>query len=512
MRLRLAELIAALSLATDLGLGMPQEHVLCQCRIALGLADRIGVDDAERAAVYYTAMLAWVGCTADSYELAAQFGDEIEFRAAAHEVDLAGLPMMGFLLGRVGTGRPPLRRARMAAKVVTTQGRVAAEAMTAHCQVASQIARRLGLGPEVQEPLVHVFARWDGRGIPAGTGGEELPLAIRLVQIAAIAEVHHRSGGVDGAVAVARERAGSQFDPRLVEAFADCAAELLDGLAEESSWDAVIAAEPSLAKPLVGEQLDTALETLADFGDLKSPWFTGRSRGVARLAASAAQNSGVPEEAVTELRRAALVQDLGRTGVPNTIWDKPGPLTDAEWERVRLHPYYAERMLARPEALARLGAIAACHHERLDGSGYHRSLPGSALSPSARILAAADAYHAMTEARPHRDALEPEEAAATLRGEVRAGRIDADAAEDVLTAAGHRRAGARERARPAGLTARELEVLLLVARGASSRDVAQELTITEKTARNHIEHIYAKLDVSTRAEASLYAMRHGLVD
>ena len=202
MRLRLAELIAALSLATDLGLGMPQEHVLCQCRIALGLADRVGVDDAERAAVYYTAMLAWVGCTADSHELAAQFGDEIEFRAAAHEVDLAGLPMMSFLLGRVGAGRPPLRRARMAAKVATTRGRVAAEAMTAHCQVASQIARRLGLGPEVQEPLVHVFARWDGKGIPRGTGGGEVPLAIRLVQIAAIAEVHHRSDGVDAAAAV----------------------------------------------------------------------------------------------------------------------------------------------------------------------------------------------------------------------------------------------------------------------------------------------------------------------
>ena len=512
MRLRLAELIAALSLATDLGLGMPQEHVLRQCRIALALADRVDVDDAERAAVYYTAMLAWVGCTADSYELAAHFGDEIEFRAAAHEVDLAGEPLMGFLLGRVGTGRPPLERERMAADLTTTRGRVAAEAMTAHCMVASQIARSLGLGSEVQDPLVHVFARWDGRGIPHGTGGEELPLAIRLVQIAAIAEVHHRRGGVDSAVTVVRERAGSQFDPRLAEAFADCADQLLDGLAEASSWDTVIAAEPGLVKPLFGDQLDTALETLADFGDLKSPWFTGHSRGVARLAAAAARAAGLPDEAVTELRRAALVHDLGRTGVPNTIWDKPGPLTDAEWERVRLHPYYVERMLARPEALARLGAIAACHHERLDGSGYHRSMPGSALSPSARILGAADAYHAMTEARPHREALEPERAAATLRDQVRAGRLDADAAEDVLTAAGHGRAGARERARPAGLTARELEVLLLVARGASSRDVAQELTITEKTARNHVEHIYAKLDVSTRAEASLYAMRHGLVD
>ena len=490
MRLRLAELIAALSLATDLGLGMPQEHVLRQCRIALALADRVDIDDGERAAVYYTAMLAWVGCTADSYELAAQFGDEIEFRAAAHEVDLAGEPMMSFLLGRVGTGRPPRERERMAAELVTTRGRVAAEAMTAHCQVASQIARRLGLGPEVQQPLVHVFARWDGEGIPSGTGGEELPLAIRLVHIAAIAEVHHRNGGVEGAVAVVRERAGGQFDPRLAEAFSDCATEVLDGLAEESSWDAVIAAEPGLAKPLVGDQLDTAFETLADFGDLKSPWFTGHSRGVARLAAAAARAGGLSGEAVTELRRAALVHDLGRTGVPNTIWDKPGPLTDAEWERVRLHPYYAERMLARPEALARLGAIAACHHERLDGSGYHRSLPGSALSPSARILAAADAYHAMTEARPHRDALEPEQAAATLRGEVRAGRIDADAAEDVLTAAGHRRTSARERARPAGLTARELEVLLLVARGARPRCRAGADDLREDRAQPHRAHLH----------------------
>ena len=280
----------------------------------------------------------------------------------------------------------------------------------------------------------------------------------------------------------------------MVEAFTDCARELLDGLAEESSWDAVIAAEPGLAKALAGDRLDAALEAVADFGDLKSPWFTGHSRGVARLAAAAAQEAGLPADAVTELRRAALVHDLGRTGVPNTIWDKPGPLTDAERERVRLHPYYTERMLARPEALARLGAIAAGHHERLDGSGYHRSLPGSALSPSARILAAADVYHAMTEARPHREALAADAAAAELRGEVRAGRIDADAAEDVL---GRRRSPARralrERARPAGLTARELEVLLLVARGASSRDVARQLVIAEKTARNHIEHIYTKL-------------------
>jgi HD-GYP domain-containing protein (c-di-GMP phosphodiesterase class II)/DNA-binding CsgD family transcriptional regulator len=512
MRVRLAELVAAWSLATDLGLGLPQEHVLRQCRIALGLAERVGLDEAQRAAVYYVAMLAWVGCTADSHELARQFGDDLALRADAHRVDLAGLPMVGFLLRRVGTGRPALQRAGMAAALVATGGRDAVEAMTAHCQVAAAIAQRLGLGPGVHEPLLHVFARWDGAGIPRGTGGEDLPLAIRLVHVAAFAEVHHRAGGLDAAIAVARERAGGQFDPQLVAAFTECARELLDGLADASSWDAVIAAEPGLAKALAGDELDAALEAVADFGDLKSPWFTGHSRGVARLVAAAAQQAGLPADAVTELRRAALVHDLGRTGVPNTIWDKPGPLTDAERERVRLHPYYTERVLARPDALARLGSIAAGHHERLDGSGYHRSLPGSALSPAARMLAAADVYHAMTEPRPHRGALAGNEAAATLRAEVRAGRIDADAAHHVLTAAGHPRPTARQRARPAGLTARELEVLVLVARGASGGDVARKLVIAEKTARNHIEHIYLKLGITTRAEASLYAMRLGLVD
>ena len=161
----------------------------------------------------------------------------------------------------------------------------------------------------------------------------------------------------------------------------------------------MIAAEPGLARALAGDELDAALEEVADFADLKSPWFTGHSRGVARLAAAAAREAGLGADGLAELRRAALVHDLGRTGVPNTIWDKPGPPSDAERERVRLHPYYPERMLARPEGHARLGVIAACHHEPLDGSGYHRALPGSALSPAARMLAAADAYHAITEAR-----------------------------------------------------------------------------------------------------------------
>jgi HD-GYP domain-containing protein (c-di-GMP phosphodiesterase class II) len=209
------------------------------------------------------------------------------------------------------------------------------------------------------------------------------------------------------------------------------------------------------------------------------------------------------------LRRAGLVHDLGRLGVSNAIWDKRGPLGAGEWERVRMHPYLTERMLHSSEALAPLGAIAVQHRERLDGSGYPRGLSGAAISRLARILGAADAYQAMREPRPYRPERSADEAAAELRGDVKAGRLDADAAEAVLGAAGHR--VSRRREGPAGLTAREVEVLKLLARGLSNKEIAERLVISPKTAANHIEHIYAKIDASTRATASLFAMQHGLL-
>jgi DNA-binding CsgD family transcriptional regulator len=203
------------------------------------------------------------------------------------------------------------------------------------------------------------------------------------------------------------------------------------------------------------------------------------------------------------------VHDLGRLGVSNAIWDKKGPLGVGEWERVRLHPHLTERMLHQSVALAPLGAIAAQHRERLDGSGYPRGLSGATISQSARILGAADAYQAMREPRPHRAALSPEDAAAELRSEVKSGRLDAAACEAVLGAAGHR--VLRRRGGPAGLTAREVDVLRLAARGLSNKEIALRLVISPKTVANHIEHIYAKIDASTRAAASLFAMQHGLL-
>jgi HD-GYP domain-containing protein (c-di-GMP phosphodiesterase class II) len=284
---------------------------------------------------------------------------------------------------------------------------------------------------------------------------------------------------------------------------------LLSGLDQVGTWDAVIDAEPALAIVLSGERFDAALTAIADFVDLKSPYTLGHARAVSALTEAAAERMGLPEDEVRTLRRAGLAHDLGRLGVSNAIWDKPGPLGAGEWERVRMHPYLTDRMLRQSEALAPLGAIAVAHRERLNGSGYPRGLAGPAISRHARILGAADAYQAMREPRPYRPPLPPEAAASELRAGVTAGKLDAEAAEAVLGAAGHR--VPRRRDGPAGLTPREVEVLQLVARGLSNKAIAQRLVISPKTAANHVEHIYSKIGASTRAAASLFAMRHGLL-
>jgi HD-GYP domain-containing protein (c-di-GMP phosphodiesterase class II) len=308
---------------------------------------------------------------------------------------------------------------------------------------------------------------------------------------------------------VATERSGGQFDPGLVEVFRDHADELLANVEGASSWDSVIGAEPGLARTIPDDELDAVLEATADLVDMKSPFTAGHSRGVGNLAAEAARVSALSTEDAVALRRAGYVHGLGRLGISNTIWDKPGPLTVAELERVRLHPYLTDRVLAGLPSLRRVRMLATRNRERLDGSGYPAGLSASELSAPDRLLAAADSYHAMTEPRAHRDALTPDAAAAGLRAEVKAGRLDGDAVNAVLKAAGHRAPSRREW--PAGLTAREVEVLSLLARGLQNKEIARRLVVTPRTVATHVEHIYAKLGVSSRAGATFFATQHGLV-
>jgi HD-GYP domain-containing protein (c-di-GMP phosphodiesterase class II) len=508
---KLPEIVAAFSLASDLGLGQPMEHVLRSWLIAARLGDRLGLDPDERGALYYVTTLAWVGCVADTPEVAAWFGDDIGFRTGYYEFDLAGLPMLGFMLRHVGAGNPALYRLRLGAKLVVTGGKGIQQGLMSHCLTTAQMAERFGLYDEhVCQPLQQVFARWDGKGMPQGMAGEAISLPMRLFHLADMVEVHHRTGGPDAAVEVARAKRGKQFDPAVVDAFCKVAAEVLGDPTAEHDWQALIDNEPSLQRRLTEAELDGALEAVGDFTDLRSAPRSGHSRATADLAERAAAEFGLPAPDIAAVRRAALVHDIGMHGVPSSILDKPKPLTPSETERLRMHPYYAQRMLARPEALGRLGAIASLVRERCDGSGYHRGLSGAAIPVTARVLAVACSFQAMIEPRRYRPALTPKQAVAALRDDVRAGRFDPRAVDAVLAAAGQQRS--RRHTGPAGLTPREVEVLALIARGASTKQVAERLFITPKTAETHIERIYAKTGASTRSTATLFAMQHGLLD
>jgi HD-GYP domain-containing protein (c-di-GMP phosphodiesterase class II) len=505
----LAELLAAFSLATDLGLGQPMEHLLRSWQIASRLGRHVGLPDEQQATLFHVAMLSWVGCVADGPEVTASFGDDISFRADSYEADLGGLSGMAFFLGHAGRGQPLPRRLRAVASVVATGGSRVMKGIQGHCLVTSTLSDQLGLPAETAVAVRQFFARWDGQGVPRGIHGEQIALVVRLFHLADVVEVHYRRGGVAAAMEVARGRSGSQFDPRLVDAFCSTAVEVLPGAADEYDAHELFSREPGLAARLSDDDFDSALVALADFTDLRCASRAGHSRGVADLSAGAAHLLRLPAGEVKAIYRAGLVHDVGLHGVPTRILDKPTPPTATEVERLRAASYFTERVLARPKALARLGAIAGLAHERMDGSGYHRGVGGQAIPLPGRILAAACAFRELVEPRSHRPARTLKEATGVIRAGIAAGGFDQAAADAVLAAAG---AATRRRvAGPAGLTPRELEVLALIARGAPTAAVAGRLGISPKTAGTHIERIYAKTGASSRSTATLFALRNGLL-
>jgi HD-GYP domain-containing protein (c-di-GMP phosphodiesterase class II) len=508
-RLRTAEVVAALSLATDLAMGFPLEHSLYSAVVAMRLAERIGADPGTLSQTFYGSMLVHIGCTADAEVAAGLFE---EGATLTHFVPVIfGTPRqttVGVVRALAGTGPGPVRALRAAGRLPRAV-RGLHDHQTAICEVARMLTDRLGLPEAVSGMFGHLTERWDGKGQPAGLRGADLPLGLRIVHVAADASIQRLVGGVPYAARVVRRRAGHAFDPAIATLFADHAEELLAADDAASMWDEVLAREPGPTLLLAGRQIDEALAAMGDFADLICPYLTGHSRAVADLAATAARRCRLTQNDITAVRRAALVHDLGRVAVAAHIWQKPGALTLDERERVRLHPYHTERVLAPSPYLCTVGTIAGHHHERIDGSGYHRGLTAANLTMAARLVAVADAYHAMTRPRPHRPALPARAAADTLAGEVRAGRLCPDAVAAVLAVAGQ---PVPRPVRPAGLTERETEVVALLARGRQTKQIARALGISVKTADRHVQNAYAKMGVSTRAAATLFAMRHGLTE
>ena len=507
--LRLAEAAAVLSLATDLSMGQPLEHGLRTALVAVRMAKATGLPEEDQVTVFYTGLLHFAGCTAESDIDARFFGDELTARPRMATVQFGSRPELMAMAARTAhSDSPPLTRAAMMTRAAFGGMADFRKWAASHCDVARLLGARMGLPEPVQQSLRHLYERWDGKGMPGELRGEQVPLAVRLMQVAQDADMAFQRGGAELAGHLLAERAGSGLDPQAVAAFAAAGGQVYLDMGAPSVWDEVMAAEPGPQPVVTEDRLDTCLSAVADFSDLKSMWTVGHSRAVAQLAGQAAAVAGLDAADIVLVRRAALVHDIGRVAVPVSVWAKPGPLSRDEREQVRLHCYHSERVLDIAPGLRPLARLAGSHGERGDGSGYHRGSRSAELPLTARLLAAADCYQAMREPRAYRPARTAAAAAAELSRDVSAGRLAPEAANAVLAAAGQ---PVRPVTRPAGLSERESEVLGLVARGLATKQVARRLGISPKTCDHHIQRVYGKLGVSTRAGATLFALEHGLV-
>ncbi|MEQ1501764.1 MAG: HD domain-containing phosphohydrolase [Myxococcota bacterium] len=497
--LPVGRLLMGLSLGTDLARDVPMESALRTCLFSLEIAATLGAP-VDLRAVFHVALLRFLGCTAYSHELTHALG--VDDRAVHHLALLQALEgkTRGVLseaaVQRVVGGLRPIAAAM--ADPAARRGMAASQ-----CEVAAHLADRLGLGPTVCAPLRQAYERWNGAGVPDGLAEDAIEPVARIVQGGYLTELAVRAFSPDDVVAVLRGAAGEALDPRVAEAAIDALPTLTAWARQPSIWDELAARVPDDGLPLDG--LGPLAAAFADFADLKSVYRIGHSSAVAARAEAAAAQLGLGVDA-REVRVAGLLHDLGLVSVSTATLDKPGPLSNTELERLRLHPYHTVRVLAPIPQLRAVTAIAGGHHERLDGTGY--PMATTALSVGARLLAAADVYTALREDRAHRPALSAREARRVVEGLARDGQLDAGAVAAVLAVDGV--TPAVRGPRPA-LTPRQLEVLRLIALGRTEKEVAQALALSPRTVHHHVTHIYERLGVSTRVAVALFAVENGLL-
>ena len=513
--MRRAEFLMVLAYATDLATGKSLEFASRSCVLAMRLADALGLGVRDRFDVYHQALLRYIGCNADTDLLAAAMGDEIELRRGLALVDL-GNPaelsaFFASVLERLSQGSPPEAEPGASEQRVGEAILGSIPILVAHCEVAQRIGVRLGLPAGTCENLGQIYERWDGKGFPNARQGEAVGLAVRVVALCQDAMALTEAHGLERALDLIARRGIGAYGPGLVDAFLARSESLMRGIDGPFDRAAILALEPAPHARLDAEACEEAFTAIADMIDMRMPFTYGHSRAVASLAEAAGRRLALPAGDLRTLRWAALVHDLGELSVPVARWMTAGPLPERIRDEARLHPYWAERALGVLGEEGRpVGPLVLRHHERLDGSGYHRGARSPDLSPASRVLAAAEAFQTAREARPHRPALTDAAAAARLRADAGGGRLCPQAVEAVLEAAGQR---SRRAGTPAlgGLTPRELEVLRLIATGLTAKEVATRLDIATKTADNHIQSLYLKIGVSTRAAAALHAVERGLL-
>ena len=420
--LQLAELIGALSHALDLTEGQPEGHGLRACWIGMHIGEAIGLDAETRWSLYYTLLLKDVGCSSNAARICELYmADDRAFKRDFKLVGAGPLDLLGFVASHTGTHAGWRRRVAALVNIARNGDAIAQEMIQTRCSRGASIARRLRFPEAVAQGIHSLDEHFDGSGRPDGLSGEAIPLASRIALLAQVIDVFQFAQGADAALAEAQARSGSWFDPRLVRAFAGVARRpafwaVLQGDALEAAVRSL--EPPGRSLPLDDDYLDDIAEAFGEVVDAKSPFTAGHSARVGRITDGIARELGIGESRRRWLRRGALLHDVGKLGVSNTILDKPGRLDADEWEAVQRHAAYTGQILGRISAFGELARIAAAHHEKLDGTGYPLGLTAESIGLETRIITAADIFDAITAERPYRGATPVDEALAIMRGHV----------------------------------------------------------------------------------------------
>jgi HD-GYP domain-containing protein (c-di-GMP phosphodiesterase class II) len=407
---RIAEVIAGLSSALDLAEGQPQGHAARTCLIGMRIADELRLEAAERSELFYALLLKDLGGSSNAAKICYLFGaDDRRVKSDLKAVDWSRMSQtVQFLNRAVMPDGAPLQRVLHAAVFALEGSGGPKKISRMRCEAGADFSRRLGFSRGTAEAVLHVDERWDGRGYPSGLTAEEIPLFGRVASLAQTIDAFLRIGGPLGAATIAQERRGSWFDPSLVDAFLSFSgdAAFWSRVTGSDPWKQVVQIEPGVPVfPADGAALDRIARIFAEVVDTKSPWTWRHSEGVAQIAVGIAKVLGLSEDSLSRIHRAGLLHDLGKLGVSNLILDKPGNLTSGEYVELRRHPEFTHQILGSIAAFQDIAEMAATHHERLDGRGYHRGIPAIDLPVESRLLVVADICEALSARRPYRDAM-----------------------------------------------------------------------------------------------------------
>ncbi len=420
--IQLSEILGALSFALDLTEGQPPGHCVRCCWIGMQIANDIGLDDHQTWQLYYTLLLKDLGCSSNAARICELYiADDLNFKTDFKRINGSLPQALRFVLSHTGLKSGLSERFRAIINIMQNGGEISSELIATRCQRGAEIARKMRFDEDVAQGILDLDEHWDGNGKPMNLVGTDISLFARIALLAQVVDVFQKAGGEDAAHREINNRSGTWFDSEIVASFNRLAKRpsFWDSMNSEDVQEIIYDFEPAQhVKTVDDDFLDDIAAGFAEVVDSKSPFTSGHSDRVTLFADMIAEVLQFSAERRRWLKRAALLHDIGKLGVSNTILDKPAKLDDAEWVVMKRHAEFSELILGRIQAFKDLAPIASAHHEKLDGTGYPKGLKGDEIALESRILAVADIFDALTADRPYRKAMDVSKALEIMAGQV----------------------------------------------------------------------------------------------